>query len=44
MYLHENNIVGLTWFSILSKNIYKNNPKYYDAVDLSSFISGNTFL
>ncbi|MEY3393663.1 MAG: Flavobacterium phage Fpv2 [Pseudomonadota bacterium] len=30
--------------SKVGKGIGKNNPKYYAAVDLSSFISGNTFL
>jgi len=44
MYLHENNPTIIVRFSIPSKNFYKNNPKYYDAVVLSSFISGNTFL
>ena len=40
MYLHENNIGCLVRFSILSNNFHKNNPKYYDAVDLSSFARG----
>ena len=44
MYLHENNPSNNIRFSILSNNFHKNNPKYYDAVDLSSFISGKTFL
>ena len=39
MYLHENNPMINVRFSISSKNFHKNNPKYYDAVVLSSFIS-----
>ena len=44
MYLHENNPMLNDRFSIPSKNICKNNSNHYDAVDLSSFISGKTFL
>ena len=40
MYLHENNTGLNVRFSILSNNFHKNNPKYYDAVNLSSFARG----
>ena len=40
MYLHENNALLNIRFSILSNNFHKNNPKYYDAVNLSSFARG----
>ena len=43
MYLHENNTRLNVRFSIPSKNFHKNNPKYYDAVGLSTFISGLDF-
>ncbi len=42
--IFTNNPLVIVRFSISSKNICKNNPNYYDAVDLSSFISGKTFL
>jgi hypothetical protein len=37
MYLHENNTRLNDRFSIPSKNFHKNNPKYYDAVNVWSF-------
>jgi hypothetical protein len=37
MYLHKNNPMFNVRFSIPSKNFHKNSPKYYDAVNLSSF-------